>query len=326
MSIVVKRTGLLATLQDEGRTGFQSQGVPTSGAMDGDAFYHANLLVGNRANAACIEMAMHGNEFQFESRHLVAIAGGGSSAFCDNQTIIFNRPFVVDAGAIIKFQSDDSGVWSYLAVAGGFDIKHVLGSGSTYLLAGFGGLNGCALKAGDRLPVLKSNQTRVITELVSDNHNVKTFNWGIPTILNRNPIRVYKGNEWSTLADKIQRQFLTQNFIVSADSNRMGYRLSGSKLKTKASVELISTAVMRGTIQLPHDGLPIVLMADAQTVGGYPRIAHVAAVDLPRLAQKRPGDHVRFSMISYEEALELFLANARERIQLQAGIRFKFKV
>jgi antagonist of KipI len=320
MSIAINKVGTLATIQDGGRVGYQAQGVPVGGTMDDDAWMLANSLVGNVDNLAGLEMASGNFELNFIQDCHIALTGGGMFALCDGQPVPFNRRVEIQAGTTINFSPTSSGYWAYLAVAGGIEVGPVLGSRSTYLPANFGGLKGRPLRKGDLLNVLFHSSIQI-----SHNQLIKSDSWGAIVQPNNDMIRVCWGPDWGRLTNDSQRQLVEKSFKISSDSNRMGYRLSGSSLKLRDNTELISTPVTRGTIQLTNDGTLIVLMADAQTIGGYPRIAQVAAVDLPRLAQTRPGESIQFQLISYDEACALFLTRAQERKKTAIAIALRSK-
>jgi antagonist of KipI len=320
MSILFKKVSTLVTVQDGGRKGFQSQGVPVCGAMDEESFVQANMLVGNSRGAACLEIASGSLEILFETAYVIALTGGGTKAIGQDKAILFNRRAYLPAGTQVKFSPTHTGFWSYLALVGAIEIEPILGSQATYLPASFGGLEGRKLQGGDRLEVT------IKTEPLSiENQTIKADSWRITSTQNSSTIRLIQGPDFSRLTDKSKNDLANQNFTVSADSNRMGYRLSGKPLKVQNQAEIISTPVTRGTMQLTNDGTPIVLMADAQTIGGYPRIAQVAAVDIPRLAQKRAGEAVRFEFISYAEACALFLKREQEGVKTEMSIRLKLK-
>jgi antagonist of KipI len=320
MSILLKKVGTLVTIQDGGRVGFQSQGVPVCGAMDEESFVRANMLVGNSPSAACLEIASGNLEILFETACVIALTGGGTTAICQDRYLPFNRRVYLPTRTQIRFSPTNYGFWSYLALAGAIGIEPILGSRATYLPAKFGGLEGRKLQSGDRLEVDRSDDSLTI-----ENQIVRYENWGIPSAHNSSAIRLIQGPDFGRLTDMAKEDLVQHEFIVSTDSNRMGYRLRGRSLQVRNQAEIISTPVTRGTMQLTNDGTPIILMADAQTIGGYPRIAQVAAVDIPRLAQKRPGEHIRFEYISYDEACALFLKREQERSKTEASVRLKLK-
>ena len=291
--IEVNKSGMLTTVQDLGRVGHRREGVPVSGAVDTFAMRVANLLVGNAEDAAGLEFTLVGPKLTFRTDTLVAL--GGADFGVPRWT-----PFRIRAGDTLELGPARSGCRGYLAVAGGIDVAPVLGSRSTYLRANLGGWRGRALRVGDVLPVPRSARSvqgrwRIDPEI-------------IPAYRAEVVLRVSGGLHGAEFDPAWQ----TEVFRVSAQSDRMGMRLEGGRgLRRVGGAELTSMPIGPGTIQVPPDGQPIVLLADAQTIGGYPQLAHIATVDLPLAAQLRPGDTVRFEMVSLEETYELL--NARER-------------
>ena len=306
MEIKIIRAGMLTTVQDLGRPGRRGSGVPLGGAMDRFALRMANLLVGNPENAAALEMTLTGAELEFTGDGRVAVTGadcGGLEAW---------RPQPVQARTRIKFGRAKSGCRTYLAVAGGLDVPLVLGGRGTFLRAGLGGHHGRALQAGDTLKVLAATVGRV-----SDHWRIDPRL--LPAYSARPVVRVVRGAHAADFGEA----WWQSEFTVAAQSDRMGIRLSGSTLDRTRVRELISRAVAPGTVQVPPDGQPIVLMADAQTIGGYPQVAHVIAVDLPLMAQLRPGDVVRFMEITLAEAHRLSIAREHALALLHEGLMQK---
>ena len=299
--------GMFTTVQDLGRVGQRSAGVPLSGAMDTMAARVANLIVGNAENAAVLELTLLGPEIEFLVDGWIAL-GGAEFAGCEAW-----RPVAVRAGERIKFGAATKGCRGYLAVAGGIAVAEVLGSRSTYVRAGLGGWQGRALRAGDVLPVGSS-----LREV--------TGHWWIdPKILPSISVAPTVRVVLSAQAKEFSEAWLESEFIVTPQSDRMGLRLEGPALVRKSGVELLSSAVTPGTVQVPPDGQPIVLMADAQTIGGYPQLAQVIGVDLPLLAQLRPGDRVRFRVVKIGEAQEQWLARERALAMLREGLAQKIR-
>lgn len=331
MSLRLINAGFATTVQDLGRWGFQSSGVPVGGAMDVDGLRQANLLVGNEIDEPCIEFLTGEAEIKFKEQILIALCGQGSRAFIDTNEIPFGKAILVRAGAILKFKSSPVGMWKYLAVGGGFHLSKILNSYSTYRPAGFGGLNGHWLQHGDTLMInqSKTNLTKAImASLNIEGNNFCAANWGIPIIKHEDTssIRVFEGPEWHWLTEQSQQIISKRTFAIGLDSNRMGYRLKGEELKRKQKGELISTAVTKGVVQLTNQGQLIVLMADGQTVGGYPRIAQVASVDIPKLAQKRFKESIQFKIVSISEAERLYLEREKYLHGIARSIKDKFSV
>ncbi|BCJ86234.1 5-oxoprolinase subunit C family protein [Effusibacillus dendaii] len=326
MSIQVIRPGLLTTVQDLGRLGQQKHGVIVSGAMDPFALRIANLLVGNDEREAALEITLMGPTIRFQKDCVIAICGGNLSPKIDGQPIPDWRPVWVKQGSLLQFGSPQTGCRAYLAVAGGFDVPVVMGSRSTYLRAGIGGFYGRALREGDVLPI----GCRSMWEAAEWREREGRFfaGWFVDTRIRpkygKNPtVRVMRGGEFDWFAKDIQQQFFAASFQVTPQSDRMGYRLSGPQLALSEPKELISEAVAAGTVQVPAEGNPIILLADRQTTGGYPKIAQVATVDLPILAQVTPGERIRFEEISLSQAQELYRLREREIGILRQGIKFR---
>ncbi|MGL6266510.1 MAG: biotin-dependent carboxyltransferase family protein [Chitinophagaceae bacterium] len=329
MSLRIIRPGISTTLQDAGRWGYQAAGVPVSGAMDINSLRLANILCGNDPGAVVLETTLHGAEWLVEEEQLIAFTGGGSSLFINNQPAPFNRAIRVKASSLLSLKSSPTGCRTYLAVAGGFKAKIDLKSGSTYKTASFGGHDGRALKAGDLLEweqYKKPVSIKMMNSLTLKGHDFTLAGWSIDfnNPQKENTIRVFRGPEWDWFDDHAKEKIFGNSFGVSNQSDRMGYRLTGSPLLLSKKIELISTAVSVGTIQVTHEGHLVILMADAQTTGGYPRIAMVAAADLPLCAQLRPGDNVHFSEISIEKAEDLYLERERQIRQIQLAVSLKF--
>lgn len=330
----INKDGLQTSMQDLGRTGFQKYGVIASGVMDPYAHRLANILVDNEESEPTIEITLMGPHITFQSNCVFALTGADLSPAIDGIPIKMWRPIVVKKGCKLTFGKPVSGCRAYLAVAGGFDVSEVMGSRSTYLRAGIGGFEGRALQKGDILQVGKcSTFIKNCLMSLSKEENKRSFiqmDWtlmtqAIPTYRKEAIVRIIDGRQANLFDEKSKDAFFNQAFQISSDSDRMGYRLNGQKLALKEPKELISEAVSFGSIQVPSDGQPIVLMADRQTTGGYPKIGQVATVDLPKVSQLKPGEFLRFERISLEEA-QHDLMNERELIkELKQSISLKFK-
>ena len=315
MSIEVLKPGPLSALQDSARAGLQRFGVITSGVMDEWSHRIANRLVGNPGDPATLEITLMGPSLLFHEPALIAIAGADLSPRVGEQAVPMERPVLLAAGSRLDFGRRAFGCRAYLAVHGGFDVPLVMGSRSTYLRAGFGGFEGRALRKGDRLTVGAGEPAAVIAALAQARIEVPPH----PGRVDR-AIRVIAGQQWARFTDEAQALFLGSVFRVNLNSDRMGYRLEGPGLGLRAPLEMISEAVAFGSVQVPPDGQPIVLMADRQTTGGYPKIASVVSVDLPLLAQMVPGQELRFDRIDLDEAQRLYLARERDIGRLSALI------
>ena len=325
MGVIVRKPGLLTTVQDLGRTGYQRYGVVVCGAVDGFAARVANLLVGNAGDAALLELALIGPELEFEDEMLVAWCGGEFDARLDGGPLPKDRPVLVPAGGVVTFGPVRSGAMAWLALAGGIDVPVRLGSRSTHRRAQFGGHQGRGLIPGDRLELLPPSPRaeELMTALGSSGRSAP--GWSVkPGALGRaaeaGVLRFVRGPEWDWFDPEMQKLLVTADYTVTKDADRMGLRLEGPPLRLTAPRELISSAVNTGVVQVPPSGLPIVLSAARQTVGGYPRIAAVAAVDFPAMAQLKPGDRVRFREIPLAQAHELYLGREQDLTRVRTGL------
>jgi len=314
MSLRIIRPGLLTTLQDRGRYGLQHLGVVPCGPMDAVAFELANALVGNREGEAAIELTLLGPEIEFERDALVAICGAQFDATLAGRALPLNRPVLVEKKSVLKTGRSLLGSRAYLAVAGGIATAPVLGSRSTYLPARFGGLQGRLLRAGDNLPLIDDVASLSLQryEKLGGKKNIadlRSVSWSAPslTLPEREPIVIHamEGRHHAHFDAAARRAFFEATWKVSPDSNRMGFRLAGPVLARAEALEILSEPACLGTVQVPANGLPIALMADRQTTGGYPKIAEIAAADVPRLAQLAPGGKVQFARCTLEQAGEL---------------------
>ncbi len=308
MSLDIIAPGLLTSVQDAGRSGSRGCGVGASGAADRWSLAVANLLAGNEADTAALEITLTGPTLRLHRATTVALCGAAIAAHADGVALPGWRPIRLPAGCMLTLGACRLGARAYLAFDGGIDAPLALGSRSTDLRAGFGGHHGRALRAGDSL---RLGMPRAAG---SGSGPAQIASWWIGDATDLDfadsiAVRVLAGSD-ATLPDDA---LCAVEFSVDAASNRQGLRLRGTPLRLADLRERISEPVVAGTVQLPHDGQPIVLLADAQTVGGYPRIGHVIAADLPRLAQRRAGQHLRFIAVDRLQALR---ANAAHHARL----------
>jgi antagonist of KipI len=290
----VHKPGLLSTLQDLGRHGYQRLGVSPGGAMDALALRLANRLVGNPDNSVSLEITLAGAELEVLRDCEVALAGADLSAHLDFRPVDCWENFFARTGELLGFSQRRRGARAYLSVAGGFVAQNVLGSGSTDLRNGWGGLQGRRLQRGDELFVQSTGRPD------------RSSSWGVrPGVLAEyhNPflLRVLECPQSKLFEIETRQHFFAAEFAISADSNRMGYRLEGPRLVAPER-DLISEATPTGAIQVLPNGEALLLMADRQTVGGYPKIAVLISADLPKTAQLCPGHRVRFQEVSLPEA------------------------
>ena len=295
MSVLVKTPGPLTTVQDEGRFFYQSSGIRPSGVMDGAAYEAANALVGNAKGEAVLEMTFLGATLEFQSAAWFALTGADMQAKLDGVPVERYRAVRAEAGQTLAVGMAATGCRGYLAVRGGFDVPLVMGSRSTDVSAKLGGFEGRALKAGDVLPTLAADDW-MPTDLCYEP----------PVYESEITVRVVPGpqEEYFTAAG-IDTLF-SAAYEISPNSDRMGLRLDGPESESISGTDIVSDGIVFGSIQVPSGGVPIILMADHQTAGGYAKIGTVLSFDLPKLAQARPGDKVRFARISAEEAQALY--------------------
>ena len=302
MSVTVIKPGLSSTLQDAGRPGFAALGVGRAGAMDGPAWQLANALAGNHHGEAAIECTLVGPTLHFTQAAVIALTGAAISAYIDGRSIPMWTRCQLPADSVLQLGGMAVGCRSYLAVRGGFDVRPILGSRSSDLHAKLGYAHGRALRAGDELPLGIATPLR----WSHDMEDAHCLPWSIDPHpwfdFAFQPLALLPGSHSKLLDDNSQQLLNNGKFILSKDSNRTASRLDGHTLSLRGSLELISEATLPGTLQLPPSGQPIALLAEAPVTGGYPRIGQIAAVDLPRLAQRRPGDTVCFRQTTLDEA------------------------
>lgn len=314
--IHVLRPGMLTTVQDHGRGGFQKFGVVAGGAADPFAARVANLLTGNEGDAAVIEMALAGPRLHFDREALVAWCGADFTATLDGRPLLKNRPVLVRTESVIDFTGTRRGAMAWLAIAGGITVPEVMGSRSTDTGTHIGGHEGRPLAAGDELPT-GDPAAWALSMMKLLRASGREASWSlIPESLGKpngqGMLRVVQGPEWEWFSPSTRERFTGAIYGVSKDSNRMGIRLEGSPLHLDHSREMISSAVQHGAIQVPPSGQPIVLGADRQTLGGYPRIGVVVTADVGKLAQLRPGEPVRFREIPQAVAHALLIERERD--------------
>ncbi|HTI36238.1 MAG TPA: biotin-dependent carboxyltransferase family protein [Vicinamibacterales bacterium] len=288
----VVKGGLLSTIQDLGRAGYQSVGVSVAGPMDWYSHRFANRLVGNDPDAAAIEVTLIGPELIAEGDVLCAVAGGEFEITVEGLSVPMHQPFEVRRGQAVKFGDRRSGARATLAVRGGVDVPPTLGSRATHLVSHMGPFGGRALQSGDRLPI-------------GSDCGALHFCAAKPLRILRRPetLRVMAGPHRARFSDDGWETLCGATFHVSSESNRMGYRLEGPPLEHVRGADILSEATAVGSLQVPSSGQPILLMADRQTTGGYTIVATVITADLPLAGQLAPGDGVRFTPCSRDAAL-----------------------
>ncbi|WP_409250976.1 biotin-dependent carboxyltransferase family protein [Bacillus sp. SCS-153A] len=315
MGFTVEKSGLLTTIQDSGRIGYRSIGMPVSGPMDDKAFRIANLLVGNNEGQEAIEVTLQGPVLHFTSDTTIAISGADLNPTINHERVLNNKPLHIHKGDVLRFGMASKGMRAYIAFKDGLRVAKSLGSISTNTLARIGGFEGRALKAGDKIA------------LNTEGHTEKKVHWSLsPTAfsyLQKNEVRIIRSNQWDWFTGEAKRNFLSERFTIKPESDRMGYRLSGPALTLKQPKELLTEGTTMGSIQVPSSGQPIVLMADSQPTGGYPKIASVITADLPIIAQLKPNEELSFKEVTLTEAHKALRETEAEMKLVKAAITMK---
>lgn len=323
MSLRILKAGLFDAIQDAGRYGYQHLGINPGGAMDIIAMKLANALVGNDLNEAILEMHFPAAEIVFEEQMLVALGGADLGAEINGEAVPVLHPMIIPKNAVLKFRKHETGARVYLAVKGGYVSQTWLHSNSTHTRAKAGGLEGRALQKNDRLFF-----KQVLSGSFGGNDTLFTaLHWtvNLAGFYLKEGVRFIPGAEYHELNKLSQQKLETASFAILQQSDRMGYRLKGDMLSLQSPKEMISTAVPRGTIQLLPDGQLIILMADHQTTGGYPRVGHVISAGFAALAQMRAGEKIHFQKTELAEAETLLLEQERNLQQLQNACNFRLQ-
>lgn len=303
MGLVVKKPGVLTTIQDKGRFGYVGSGFAPSGVMDYRAFIIGNLLVENPPNTCAIEFALAGPTLRFSTNTFIAITGGDFTPTIDGEPVPMYTALMVKRGSILHFGAARTGNYGYLAIAGGsMRIPEVMGSRSTNLKAGIGGWRGHSLMHGDYLPFVTKNLD-FLPNLGS--HRIEyDATYGFTD--EETPLRVIPGPQDDMFTEEGIETFYSQIFETTTKCDRMGYRLDGPEIETKDGSDIISDGIALGAVQVPSHGRPIIMLADRQTTGGYAKIGTVATVDIPKLVQCKPGSKIRFMPITVQDAQALY--------------------
>lgn len=294
--IIVVKGGWLTTVQDLGRHGYQQYGVPVAGAMDRFSAIVANRLVGNSDEAAVLELTLKGPELQFEQDTVIAMTGADLSPTINGSSVPLWESIAIQRGSRLSFGTKRDGSRAYFSIAGGIDVPLVLGSRSTHCASETGGFQGRPLRPGDILPGGQPGKSinRLIGKRLPDRL--------LPRYERSVTLRIIPGPQQDFLLKKSLATLTEATYTVSPQSDRMGYRLTGPKIAPKGSIRFISDCTTMGALQVPPDGQPILLMADRQTTGGYPKIAVVISADLPLAAQLAPGDRISFAPCTVAQA------------------------
>lgn len=324
MNLRIIKPGVQDTIQDMGRYGWQHLGINPGGVMDKMSAAIANILVGNKQGEAVIELHFPAAAFFFEQPALIALSGADFSASVNGEEVPSLCPILLNKFSILQFHRVEKGARAYLAIHGGLHVAPWLNSSSTHLKAGVGGYKGRVLQKDDEIGFGK----QVDFSSLVGKKEFEILPWRAHTDWGDDPekeIMVLQGNEWNWLKEKARNEFTQHAFAITNQSDRMGYRLKSEPLATHNGQEVISSAVNFGTVQLLPDGQLIVLMADHQTTGGYPRIAHVISAHHSRLAQVKAGESIRFRFTDQQTAEELFMKQQRHLLQLQNACSFKLE-
>ncbi len=317
MGIRILKGGMLTTVQDLGRTGYQSQGISVSGVMDVRSFKLANLLLDNPENEAVLEITLIGPTLEFTSASIISITGGDFSPTINDEPVEMYKAIYVNKGDVLKFGSARTGSRGYIAFGSYLDIPVVMGSRSTNLKSGQGGFKGRKLEAGDYIGFRKKCQ--YLPFFLSRKLKPEPFDQQEAVL------RVVMGPQDDKFSKQGIETFLNSEYVVTGEFDRMGCRMDGAFIAPKETSDIISDGIVFGSIQVPSHGKPIVLLADRQTTGGYAKIATVVSVDIPKLVQRKPDHKIRFSAVSVEEAQKLYLEEINELEKLRDSIHVPCK-
>ena len=308
MGISVENGGILTTVQDEGRFGYQAYGVSTSGAMDSHAFHIANLLVGNKMTEGALEMTFMGPTLTFTCDNIIAVTGGDLMPMLDGQPMPMYQAVLVRKGQKLQFGGARNGCRGYIAFAGGLEIPEVMGSKSTLLRNNLGGVKGRKLEKGDIIAF-----TAPKTELSNmENRKVPADIYPADEVV----LRVVLGPQDDKFTERGIRSFFWNSGVITDEFDRMGCRIEREPIEHKGDGNINTDGISLGSIQVPANGKPIIMLADRQSTGGYAKIGTVISVDLPKIAQSRPGQKVRFIQVSLELAQSLYIRERNKMLEL----------
>lgn len=298
MTFKVLNPGLFSTIQDAGRFSYQTFGFSPSGVLDYRAHKLANRLLGNEDDAAVLEMTLQGVVLEIQRDTVISTSGAKAAITIDDNPYDHGTAIKVMKGEMLKIGKCEDGSRTYLAVSGGFDVPEILGSRSTHTRSGIGGFKGRTLKSGD---VLKSAGG----EFSGGFKQIKSFE-------SDNVIHIIPGQQYDHFGEEAQKKLFNSEYEITKDSDRMGIRLNGEGLHTDAGHDVLSEPTQLGSIQVPKNGQPIILLNDRQTAGGYVRIATVALADIPKVVQKSPGEKLKFKKVDVDKATELYKEELRK--------------
>ncbi len=314
--IKIIKPGLLTTVQDLGRSGYQQYGVTVSGVMDNVSARLANILVGNDEGEGLLEVTMLGPEIELLEDMVVAITGGDLLPMLNGNAVAMGRSFLAKSGDKLAFRGVKNGCRSYVAFSGGIQVPILMGSKATFTRGSIGGHEGRALKTGDILTI--GNPGKPLNLLTGKELRESWYEYN-QTI----ELKVVLGPQADAFTEAGVKTFFSNAYAVTNECDRMGYRLEGEKIEHKKGGDIISDGIAMGAIQIPSHGQPIIMMADRQTTGGYTKIGNVVTVDLPKVAQAKPGDKIVFKEVALEEAHRLLreLENKIETFKKQSTIK-----
>jgi len=323
MKVFVRSAGFLTSVQDLGRTGHRRSGISIGGALDSHAMRVANALVGNQDSAAGLEATLGTVGLRFADQRVVAWCGGAFAVRVGDEDLPPGHAGRISKDEELVMIAPKTGSRAWLAISGGIDVPAVLDSRSTDLRGNFGGHEGRALRDGDALPLGEQSVLPVRIAEMFDDRRIAAWTapsaW-VTTAARDRFLRCVQGPDWTRFTSEAQTSLIGGPFTVTLDSDRMGARLDGANLLRLDSGDLLSEAVAPGTLQVPPNGKPILLLGDCQTIGGYPKIAHVITVDLPIAAQLWPGDLVRFHDVSLTEAQQLLREREEDFARFRIGL------
>lgn len=313
--IFIVNPGLLTTVQDKGRWGYQEFGMPVAGAMDEYSLRAANILVGNDEYAAALETTLLGPEIRFNTDTVIAITGANMMPRVNGRVVPMWRTLRLAAGDLLSFEMAREGARGYIAFAGGIDVPAIMGSRSTYVRGSIGGYEGRKLKANDEFGLGRVTVPleKLLGRIVPGSH--------IPEYKNQVVVRAVLGPQDDCFTDASVELFFNSVYEVTNEADRMGYRLAGAALEHKNGADIISDGINLGSIQIPGHGMPIVMMSERQTTGGYTKIATVISTDISVMAQLKPGDKIQFIKTEINEAHEIYRDYEERIVKLKEYVK-----
>lgn len=321
MSLKIIKAGILDSIQDSGRNGYRHLGINPTGAMDRFSAQLANALLGKDLTNPVIEMHFPASQILFEKPTIISLTGADFSASINYKSIPSHQPVLIPAGSMLQFKRLNSGAHCYMALLHDLQVDKWLGSASTNIKVVAGGYGGRSLQKEDVIFFKESLSLKSL----ADHKELTVLHWKLFPAHVDEIIECIKGPEWEWLSGEAQWNFQNKSFAISNLSDRMGYRFFGEELEVEKNKEMVSSAVDFGTVQRLPNGQLIILMADHQTTGGYPRVAHVCATSLPSLAQLKAGNEIRFRFISIGDAEDKLLQQQKYLEQLQNACKLKIE-